>query len=315
MGNYWDIAKMQNFFLHVNRWNGTTKHADFFRNNPFSYTSNDLQHSVDDIRHVEILLIAANGGQLPVTSDFSEKARNIALTIPRNQWKKAAARSVGSTSLNTPRDRGFLASSSSSVGATPLNTPRDRGFLASSSSSVGSTPLNSPHGHLCIAPPPQKSLIIEWFMARQGPSFNAEMEEVCKGLTYSNLLLVQIFDIVRLHQMFFREMTLNSPVTQMLFLEKLSNCALIQMTLQASHLFKSIKDVAFADKPIQSMFIQGLIFSFFQACRKPFTLGIYKIVPNQDGDGFSIELFQDYMIQDYLNRFRPSTNGEQASMA
>ena len=85
MGNYWDIAKMQNFFLHVNRWNGTTKHADFFRNNPFSYTSNDLRHSVDDIRYVEILQTAANGGKLPVTPRSSDDARSIALTTPRSQ--------------------------------------------------------------------------------------------------------------------------------------------------------------------------------------------------------------------------------------
>ena len=324
MGNYWDIAKMQNFFLHVNRWNGTTKHADFFRNNPFSYTSNDLRHSVDDIRYVEILQTAANGGKLPVTPRSSDDARSIALTTPRSQWKEAAALSVGSTPLNTHRGgHGSLAYSSSSVGrATPLNTPRGgHGSLASSSSSVGSAPLNSPRGHLCIAPPPQKSLIIEWLMARQGSSFKAAMKEACEGLNYQHDYLVEIFDVVQRFQTLFHSQVLNSPVTQRLFLESLFNCTLIKRTLDASPLFRSIKHVAFAaDERIQRMFLEGLKSSFYQEVKRvylpsrQYILGISKISPRPDGN-FSIELLPEEMIQDYLNQFRPTTNGEQAPIA
>jgi hypothetical protein len=147
-------------------------------------------------------------------------------------------------------------------------------------------------------------------MARQGPSFNDAMNDACKGLTYSIPLLVQLFDAVKIHQRDFREETCTNPITQHFFFKKLSNCALIQRTLQASRLFRSIEHVAFADEQIQIMFIEGLIFSFFQACRKPFTLGISNIVPKQDGNGFSIELFPDYMINEYLDRFHPYIIGE-----
>lgn len=319
-GKYWNRAKMENFLLHVNRWNGTTKHAGSFRNVRFTdLNANDMRqqgHNGGGIREVEMYQTAANGGKLPVTSDSSEEARNIALTTPRKQWEEAAARSVGSTPLNSPRGRGSLAFSSSSVGSTPLNTPRDRGSLAFSCSSVGSAPLNSPRGHLCTAPSPQKSLIIEWFMATNGQSFNAAMKEVCNGMHYSNQLLVQIFDVVRLHQMFFREMTLNIPVTQKLFLERLSTCALIQRTLQASHLFRSMEYVAFADELIQRMFLEGLVSSFYQERQtvyypgRQYILGISKIAPKQDGKNFSIELLPDHMIQDYLDQIRPSTISE-----
>jgi hypothetical protein len=90
---------------------------------------------------------------------------------------------------------------------------------------------------------------------------------------------------------------------------------LIQRTLSASPLFKSIEDVAFADEIVQIMFIEGLVFSVFTLCQKGFILGISKIVPKPDGNSFSIELFPDYMIQDYLDRFPPSTIGEGAPMA
>jgi hypothetical protein len=159
-------------------------------------------------------------------------------------------------------------------------------------------------------------------MARQGLSFNAAMKEACKGLTYSIPLLVQIFDIVRLHQMLFYEMTLNSPVTQMLFLEKLSNCALIQRTLQASPLFMSIKHVAFAaDELIKKMFLEGLVSSFYQERQtvylpaRQYILGISKIAPKQDGKNFSIELLPEEMIRDYLDLPEPSTIGELLPMA
>ena len=297
-GNYWNRAKMENFLLHVNGWNGTVKGASSFTNIRFYVTSDDLRHGLGNIREVEIFQAAANGGKLPVTPRSSSDARNIALTTPRGEWKKEAA---------------------SSVGSTPLNSPRGHGSLTSSSSSVCSAPLD----HLCTAPPPtpQKSLIIEWFMARQGPSFNAAMNEACNGLTYSNPLLVQIFDVVRLHQMFFLEMTLNSLVTQKLFLERLSTCALIQRTLGASPFFMSIEHVAFADELIQMMFLEGLVSSFYQERQtvylpsKQYILGISKIAPKQDGKNFSIELLPDEMIQDYLNQFGPSTIIELPPMA
>jgi len=295
--NYWNRAKMENFLLHVNRWNGKAKDASSFQNIRFPLTSDDMRqgHNAGPIREVEMYQTAANGGQLPDTPRSSSDARSIALTTPRNQWKEAAARSVGST---------------------PLNSPRGHGSLASSSSSVGSTPLNSPRGHLCTAPPLQRSLIIEWFMSMNGQSLNAEMKEVCKGLTYSNPLLVQISDVVRLHQIFFHEMTLNSPVTQKLFLEKLSNCALIQRTLRANtNLFRSIEHVAFADEIIQMMFLEGLVSSFYQEVwniylpSRQYILGISKISPKQNGN-FLIEFLPDEMIQDYLDQFRPSIIGE-----
>jgi hypothetical protein len=301
--NYWHRAKMENFLLHVNRWNGTAKDASSFQNIPFPLTSDDIRQQGPNgggIREVEMYQTAANGGQLPVTPRSSSDARRIALTTPRKDWKEAAA---------------------SSVGSTPLNSPRGHGSLASSSSSVGSTPLNSPRGHLCTAPPPQRSLIIEWFMEMKGESFNAAMKKVCIGQTYANSLLVQIFDVVRLHQMFFHEMTLNSQVTQKLFLEKLSNCTLIQRTLQASPLFRSIKYVAFADELIQMMFLEGLVSSFYQERQtvylpaRQYILGISKIAPKQDGKNFSIELLPEEMIQHYLDQFKPATIGVQAPMA
>jgi hypothetical protein len=293
---------MENFLLHVNSWNGTVNGASSFRNIRFTdLTSNDMirqGHNGGPIREVQIYQIAANGGQLPVTPRSSADARSIALT-PRNQWKNAAARSVGST---------------------PLNTPRDRRSLASSSSSVGSTHLNSPLGHFCTAPPPQRSLIIEWFMATNGQSFYAAMKEACYGLNYPTQLLVQLSYVVRLHQMFFCEMTLNSPVTQNLFLERLSTCALIQKTLQASNLFMRIEDVAFAGELIQMMFLEGLVSSFYQEAQrvylpgKQYILGISKISPKQNGN-FLIEFLPDEMIQYYLDQFNPSTIGELPPMA
>jgi hypothetical protein len=303
---------MEKFLLHVNGWNGLQNSARAFRNTQIhDFTSNDIRQDRNGgrISEVEIYQISANGGKLPTSQEIYESANIIALNTPRGQLREAAERSVIST------HRSALGSSSSSVGATPLNTPRDRRSLASSSSSVGSTHLNSPRGYLCTAPPSRKSLVLEWFMARQGPSFNDAMNDACKGLTYSIPLLVQLFDAVKIHQRDFREETCTNPITQHFFFKKLSNCALIQRTLQASRLFRSIEHVAFADEQIQIMFIEGLIFSFFQACRKPFTLGISNIVPKQDGNGFSIELFPDYMINEYLNQFHPYIIGEQAPMA
>lgn len=301
-GNYWNRAKMEMFLLHVNRWNGTQKGARSFQNNPFTdLTSNDMiqqGHNGGGIREVEILQTAANGGKLPVTPRSSDDARSIALT-PRKQWKEAAARSVGST---------------------PLNSHRDHGSLASSSSSVGATPLNTHHVHLCTAPPPQRSLIIEWFMTMTGQSFNSAMKEVCKGLTYQNDCLVQIFDVVQYFQTLFYDQVLNSSVTRTLFFERLSLCALIQRTIDASPLFRSIKYLETADELIQMMFLEGLVSSFYQEAQKVYSpgrqyiLGISKIAPKQDGN-FLIELLPEEMIQDYLNQFRPSTIGEQQPIA
>jgi len=292
-GNYWNRAKMENFLLHVNGWNGTVKGASSFTNIRFYVTSDDLRHGLGNIREVEIFQAAANGGKLPVTPRSSSDARNIALTTPRGEWKKEAA---------------------SSVGSTPLNSPRGHGSLTSSSSSVCSAPLD----HLCTAPPPtpQKSLIIEWFMAMTDQSLNAEIKEVCKGLTDSNPLLVQLFDAVKIHQRDFREATCTNPTTQNIFLKKLSTCTLIQMTLDASPLFRSIEHVAFTDELIQMMFLEGLVSSFYQVCKgvyipsKQYILGISKIAPKQDGKNFSIELLPKEMIQDYLDQFNPSTIGE-----
>ncbi len=321
--NYWNRAKMENFLLHVNRWNGTQEGAKPFRNTRFNdLTSDDIiqqGHNGGGIREVKILQTAANGGKLPETLRSSADARSIALTTPRSQWKEAAARSVGSTQLNTHRGgHGSLASSSSSVGrATPLNTPRGgHGSLTSSSSSVGVSPLNSPRGHLCTAPPPQKSLIIKWFMTMTGQSFNSAIKEVCKGLTYQNDYLVQIFEVVQFFQTLFHDQVLNSSVTRNLFFEKLSLCALIQRTIDASPLFRSIEDVAFADEPIQSMFLEGLVSSFYQEAQRvylpsrQYILCISKIAIKQDGKNFSIELLPEEIIEYYLDQFRPSTIGE-----
>ncbi len=302
LGNRWNRAKMENFLLHVNRWNGTQNGARPFRNTRFNdLTSNDIMlegHNGGGIREVEILQTAANRGQRPVTPRSSSAARHIALTTPRSGWKEAAALSVGST------PRGNLTSSSSSVGATPLNSPRQS--IASSCSSL----------HLSTPPPPSKpSIVLQWFMESGKQGFSEAMKEACKGMTYQHPLLVQLFDIVRNHQMFFNEMTLNSPITQSLFFKKLSNCVLIKRTLSASPLFKSIEHVAFADDLVQIMFIEGLMASFFLSCKKGFVLGISKIVLKPDGNGFSIELFPDYMIQDYLNQFKPSRLVEQLRSA
>jgi hypothetical protein len=305
-GNRWNRAKMENFLLHVNRWNGTQNGARSFRNTHFNdLTSNDIiqqGHNGGGIREVEILQTAANGGKLPVTPRSSSDARRIALTTPRSGWKEAAARSVGSTPLNTPR--GNLTSSSSSVGATPLNSPRPS--LASSCSSL----------HLSTPPPPSMpSIFLQWLIESGKQGFSAAMKEACNGMTYQHPFLVQLFDIVRHHQMFFNEMTLNSPITQSLFFKKLSNCVLIQRTLSASPLFKSIEHVASADDLVQIMFIEGLVASFFLSCKKGFVLGISKIVLKPDGNDFSIELFPDSMIQDYLNQFKPSRLAEQLRAA
>lgn len=306
-GNYWNRAKMEKFLLHVNGWNGLQNSARAFRNTQIhDFTSNIIRQDRNGgkISEVEIYQISANGGKLPTSQEISESANIIALNTPRGQLREVAERSVIST------HRSALGSSSSSVAVTPRRPP------AYSCSSVGTTPLNSPRGHLCAAPPSRKSLVLEWFMARKGPSFNDAMKEACKNLTYSIQSLVQLYDVVKIHQRDFPEETCTNPITQHFFFKKLSNCALIQRTLQASRLFSSIEHVAFADEQIQIMFIEGLIFSFFQACRKPFfTLGISNIVPKQDGNGFSIELFPDYMINEYLNQFHPYIIGEHAPMA
>jgi len=305
-GNYWNRAKMKNFLLHVNCWNGTQEGAKPFENTRFNdLTSDDIiqqGHNGGGIREVEMLQTAANGGQLPETPRSYSDARCIALTTPRSGWKEAAERSVGSTPLNTPR--GNLTSSSSSVGATPLSSPRQ-----SLESSCSSLHLSTP------SPPLKHSIVLQWFMESGKQGFSEAIKEAFKGMIYQHPFIVQLFKIVTFHQVLFNEMTLNSPITQRLFFEKLSNCMLIQRTLSASPLFKSIEHVAFADEIVQIMFIEGLVFSVFSLCQKGFILGISKIVPKPDGNSFLIELFPDYMIQDYLNRFPPSTNGEGAPMA
>lgn len=298
IGEAWTSAKMYFFLFYVLSCNdGKIDPFDFSEYNPrLQITADDIHQHGHNVGAIWRAMIFKNWQTKGiVSSDIAfNQGRVIALT-PRGEKRNPLASSSSSiyNVPSTPRQhfRVQLASSSSSVVSTPLNT---------FPSSVGSTPLNTPRGHLCNAPPQQKSLVLEWFMAIKGPSFKTAMDEVCKDLDYQNDLLVQIYEVIKLQRNLFCEMILNNPQTQRLFFDKLSSCVLIQRTLKASPFFKSIEDVAFADNQIQIMFIEGLVFSFFQACRKPFTLGISKIEQNSDGDGFSISLFPQHLIDIYL---------------
>ena len=296
MCDYWTREKMENFLLHVNSWKGLLKNVTSFTNRRFNDISSNIistqGHNGGNTREVEILAIVQNNGVFP--SDMQETIKAIALT-PRQHWREqlaSSSSSVGSTPLNTFR---------SSIGSTPLNTPREQ--LASSMPlNTPRSSISSPREHLCSSPySEKKSIVLQWFMNTKGKqNFNMAMKEACEGMNYAHPSLVQIYDIVRYHQQNFSEATQTNPIARKVFLEKLSNCRLIQITLQASPFFKSIEQVVFDDDKIQIMFIEGLIFSFFQVCRKPFQLGISKIIPNSDGDGFSISLFPQHLIDIYL---------------
>lgn len=302
----WSSAKMFAFVNHVQSYkkypNKRVYHFEFdFQQMDSDTTVNDIQllNRNRGSFHRQNIHEMYVRGEVDYSLNSIEAAKNTALNTPRGTPRRTSMVTPRETPTGTPKELSR---------EPPMNSPRGLVSLASSSSSFGS------------APPPRKSHIIKWFMATKGPSFNAVMNKVCNGLTYSNQLLVEISDIVKLHRMFFYEMTLNIPETQSLFLKKLSNCALIQRTVQASHLFRSMVHVAFADELIQMMFLEGLESSFYQEVKrvylpsKQYILGISKISPMQDGN-FSIELLPEEMIQDYLNQFTATTKGEQAPIA
>jgi hypothetical protein len=235
-----------------------------------------------------VIQIWENQGCMPSNPDAFAAAKVAALT-PRGERRS----SVGSTPLNTPR----------SVGSTPLNTPRSA--LGSSSSSVGSTPLSTPRGsHLCTAPK-QQSLVLTWFMSSTKASFIISIQEACKGMRYSHQDLLHLSDIVVIFRRDFRDATLENPITQAAFFERLSYCKLIQDVLHASPSFRSLQQVAFADEMLQIMFIEGLIFSFFQACKKQFQMVNCKIELKPDGENFSISLFPQELRFAYLAEHLP----------
>jgi hypothetical protein len=150
----------------------------------------------------------------------------------------------------------------------------------------------------------KQSLILGWFMGRGKKSFKNDMKEACSGMTFSHDDLVHLYDRVTYYhsQNFCEGILENNPHTLAAFFERLSECRLIQIVLASSPYFRSLQHVAFADDELQSMFLEGLVFSFFNACRKPFHFqpGISKIERNPDGERFSISLFPEEMRIAYL---------------
>jgi hypothetical protein len=149
-----------------------------------------------------------------------------------------------------------------------------------------------------------QSIVLEWFMGKGQKSFKNAMKVACSGMTFSHDSLVDLYDkVTYYHSQNFREAILeNNPHTLAAFFERVSECRLIKIVLASSPYFRSLQHVAFADDEMQSMFLEGLVFSFFNACGRPFhlQLGISKIVLNPDGENFSISLFPEEMRIAYL---------------
>ncbi len=286
-GKRWSSGKMHCFLTKVVSWNGTTNDARSFVHDQRIYTcgisSLDTRiHGANSgpIFRERIKQICENEGCMPSNVDAFAKAKDAALT-PREERR-------------------------SSVGSTPLNSHRSA--LVYSSSSVGSTPLSTPRGpHLCTAPPPQlHSLVLAWFMGSSTQaSFIRSIQEACKGMPYYHQDLSHLWDIVTIFRRDFRDATLENPITQAAFFDRLSHCNLIQNALRASLSFRSLQQVAFADEMLQIMFLEGLIFSFFNACKKTFRMINCRIELKSDGENFSISLFPQHLRIAYLAESLP----------
>jgi hypothetical protein len=298
----WSSGKMLCFLRKVIHWNGLQNDVCAFSHD---YTIYSRDVTSDAIRR--------NGATLG--PDFRKQINDLwleygcsensslpaPLNMPRSALESPRTSVGGATPLNTPRSA--LESPRTSVGgATPLNTPRSA--LESPRTSVGRA---TPRSHLCTVPPHllmNQSIVLEWFMGKGQKSFKNDMKVACSGMTFSHDDLVHLYDrVTYYHSQNFREGILeNNPHTLAAFFERVSECRLIKIVLASSPYFRSLKHVAFADDELQSMFLEGLVFSFFNACRRPFhfQLGISKIVLNPDGENFSISLFPEKMRIAYL---------------
>ena len=308
--NPWSSGKMLCFLRKVIHWNGKPNDVRSFSHDPTIYS---LGVTSDAIRK--------NGATLG--PDFRKEINDLWLKYGCSQY------SSPSTPLNTHRSA--LNSPRTSVaGATPL--PTHRSAVGSSSSSVaGATPLNThrstleshrtsvpsatPRDHLCTAPPPPRSILLEWFMSNGPRSLNATQRTVCPNMSPYLPCFKHLYDMVTYYQRFREAILENNPLTLAPFFQRVSECWHIQIVLASSPFFRSLQHVAFADNELQIMFLEGLVFSIYNAYNLPFRLGISKIVRNPDGERFSIELFPEDMIQDYIRRSQPSIIGEQASIA
>ena len=193
----------------------------------------------------------------------------------------------------------------------PLNTHRSA--LNSPRQSVADA---TPRDHLCTAPPLPHSFVLKWFMSNGPRSLNATKRMVCPNmLAPYHPCLKQLYDMVTYYQRFREAILAHNPLTLAPFFERVSKCWHIQIVLASSPLFISLQHVAFANNWIQNMFLEGLVFSILNEYNLSIRLGISKIVRNPDGKRFSIELFPEEMIRDYIRRSHPSIIGEQASMA
>ena len=272
----WSSGKMLCFLRKVIHWNGIPNDVHSFSHDPTIYsrdvTSNNIQQD-----------------SVTLGRKFRYEIHALWLQYGCSEYSSL------STPLNTHRST--LESPRTSVaGATPLNTHRST--VGSSSSSV---PPATPGDHLCTAPPLPHSFVLEWFMSNGPRSLNATKRSVCPNMSAPyHPCLKQLYDMVTYYQRFREAILENNPLTLAPFFKRVSECWHIQIVLASSPFFRSLQHVAFADNELQIMFLEGLVFSIFNEYKLPFRLGISKIVPNPDGERFSIELFPEEMRIAYL---------------
>jgi hypothetical protein len=308
---FWTSGKMWCFLRKVVQWNGDPNDAHSFTHDNTIYTcegvtSDDIRRKsatlgLDFRKEINDLWLKCGCSEYSSLSRFLNTHRS-ALSSPRTSV-------AGTTPLNTYRST--LDSPRTSVaGTTPLNTHRST--AGSSSSSV---PPATPRDHLCTPPPLPYSLVLGWFMSNGTHSFNETKRTVCPNMAKCRPCLEELHSMVTYYQLFCEGILAHNPLTLAPFFERVSKCWHIQIVLASSPLFISLQHVAFANNWIQNMFLEGLVFSILNEYNLSIRLGISKIVRNPDGMRFSIELFPEEMIRDYLDQIRPSTIGEQAPMA
>jgi len=309
--NPWSSGKMRCFLRKVFHWNGKPNHVRSFSHDPTIYslgvTSNAIRGKsatlgADFRKEINDLWLESGCSEYSSLSTPLNTHRS-ALNSPRTSVAGATPLPTHRSTLNSPR--------TSVAGATPL--PTHRSTVGSSSSSV---PPATPRDHLCTAPRLPRSILLEWFMSNGPCSLNETKRRVCPNMFAPyHPCLKKLCDMVTYYQHFREAILENNPLTLAPFFQRVSECWHIQIVLASSHFFRSLQHVAFADNELQIMFLEGLVFSIFNEYNLPFQLGISKIVRNPDGERFSIELFPEDMIQDYIRRSQPSIIGEQAPMA
>ncbi len=329
--NPWSSGKMLCFLRKVIHWNGKPNDVRSFSHDKTIYSQGvtsdairkdsatlgpDFRNEIHDLwlkygcSEYSSLSTPLNTHRSALNSPRTSVAGTTPLPTHRSALNSPRTSVAGATPLNTHRST--VGSSSSSVaGATPLNTYRST--VGSSSSSVAPA---TPRDHLCTAPPLPHSFVLEWFMSNGPCSLNETKRRVCPNMFAPyHPCLKELYDMVTYYQLFREAILENNPLTLAPFFQRVSKCWHIQNVLASSPFFRSLQHVAFADNEIQHMFLEGLVFSIFNEYNLPFRLGISKIVRNPDGERFSIELFPEDMIQDYIRRSQPSIIGEQASIA